>query len=339
MGKQTSPDVRELVLKYYKKGKTLREIGLMIDRSHNTVKHIIDNYKKFGNLQNRPKSGRPRKLNATQIRSIVRRVKQNPTESAVKISENISEHSGVNVSSSTIRRALHANGLRGRVPRSKPFISKINQQRRLNFAKKYQNEPNSFWNNVVFTDESKFEIFGKKTPTKIWRCKNSAFAQQNVISTVKHGGGSVMVWGCMAASGVGNLVFIESTMNKTDYLTILKDNLQPSVDKLGLDQTWVFQQDNDPKHTAKIVKEWLLYHTPKQLDHPAQSPDLNPIEHLWEHLDRQIRKRTITSKDSLKSVIMEEWQKISSDVTRNLVESMPRRLQAVINANGKQTKY
>ena len=159
------------------------------------------------------------------------------------------------------------------------------------------------------------------------------------MSTVKHGGGSVMVWGCMAANGVGNLVFIENTMNKTDYLNILKDNLAQSVEKLGLDRTWVFQQDNDPKHTAKIVKEWLLYHTPKQLDHPPQSPDLNPIEHLWEHLDQQIRKREITSKDSLKSAIMEEWLKISPEVTRKLVESMPRRLQAVIKANGNQTKY
>ena len=148
-----------------------------------------------------------------------------------------------------------------------------------------------------------------------------------------------MVWGCMAAGEVGNLVFIEGTMNKDDYLKILRDNLSPSVEKLGLDQSWVFQKDNDPKHTAKLVKEWLLYCTPKQLDHPPQSSDLNPIEHLWEHLDKQIRKRTITSQDMLRSVLVEEWEKISSEVTTNLVNSMPKRLHAVIKAKGKQTKY
>lgn len=339
MGKQTSLDTRELIIKFHNEGKTLREIGLTIGRCHNTVKKIIDKYKKFQKLENRPKCGRPRKLNEVQIRSIVRNVKKNPVESAVKISKEISESSGTTVSASTIRRALHANGIHGRVPRRKPLISKTNQKRRLDFANKYKNKDISFWNNIIFSDESKFEIFGKRKPAKIWRTKNSEFAEQNLVSTVKHGGGSVMVWGCMAAGGVGNLVFIETTMNKMEYLNILKENLKPSVEKLRLDRGWIFQQDNDPKHTSKIVKEWLLYHTPKQLDHPPQSPDLNPIEHLWEHLDREIRKKEIRSKDSLKSAILEEWQKISREVTENLVNSMPRRLQAVIQANGKQTKY
>lgn len=166
MGKQTSLHVRELVLKFHNEAKSLREIGAMVGRSHNTIKYVIEKYKKFSNLENRPKSGRPAKLNCTQIRSIVRKVKQIPTESAVRISENISECSGISVSASTVRRALHANGLYGRVPRKKPHISLINQRRRRDFAKKYENESNVFWSNVLFTDESKFEIFGGKKRLK-----------------------------------------------------------------------------------------------------------------------------------------------------------------------------
>ena len=84
------------------------------------------------------------------------------------------------------------------------------------------------------------------------------------------------------------------------------ENVKPNVQKLGLQQNWTFQQDNDPKHTSKIVQEWLLYITPKTLDYPPQSPDLNPIEHLWEHLDQKIRQRQISSKDDLKAVIQDE---------------------------------
>lgn len=243
------------------------------------------------------------------------------------------------MSACTVRRVLNDNGLHGRVPRKKPHISAINKKKRLDFGKKYENHDKSFWETILFTDESKFEIFASSRRGKIWRSKNSAFEEKNVTGTVKHGGGSVMVWGCMAASGVGNLVFIENTMNKEGYLAILKENLAPSVDKLMLPRSWIFQQDNDPKHTSRLVKEWLLYRTPKQLDHPPQSPDLNPIEHLWEHLDRQVRKRTISSRESLKTALLEEWEKITADTTSTLVESMPRRIEAVISANGSQTKY
>ena len=219
------------------------------------------------------------------------------------------------------------------------MISKKNQINLKKFTTKYVNKDSQFWNNILYSYESKFEIFGKRKPPKIWRTKNDEFNEKCVSNTIKHGGGSVMVWGCMSAAAVGNLVFIESTMNKEDYLQILRENIAPSVEKLALAQNWIFQHDNDPKHTSKLVKEWLLYRTPKTLDHPPQSPDLNPIEHLWEHLDRQIRKRTISSKTDLKKAITEEWYKITSDVTKKPVESMPRRLNAVLKAKGKQTKY
>lgn len=121
-------------------------------------------------------------------------------------------------------------------------------------------------NSVLFTDKSKFEIFGAKNRPKVWRKRNQALNEKNLLPTVKHGGGNVMVWGCTSSSGVGNLVFIESTMRKEDYLNILKQNLQQSVRKLRLPAQWTFQQDNDPKHTAHIVKAFLLENVPNQLN-------------------------------------------------------------------------
>ena len=184
MGKQTSLDVRKLVINFRKDGKFFREIASIIGRSHNTVKKIIDKQKKFGELEDRTRSGRPKRLSDAEMRSVVRAAKIDPTISAVKMSEEVSRTSGLNVSASTIRRALHANGLHGRVPRKKPHISTQNQKRRLQFAEKYKNKDKSFWNNVIFFDESTFEGFRKKKSTKIWRNKNQEFEQKNITSTV-----------------------------------------------------------------------------------------------------------------------------------------------------------
>ncbi|GFS51969.1 transposable element Tcb2 transposase [Trichonephila clavipes] len=110
----------------------------------------------------------------------------------------------------------------------------------------------------------------------------------------------------MAASGVGKLVFVDGIMHKMAHLNILQNNLKESADKLGLGSNFIFQQDNDPKHTAFV--------------------------NLWSHFERSVQKHQITSKEQLKSVLQDEWLNIALETTRHLVESMPRRLEAVISA-------
>ena len=163
----------------------------------------------------------------------------------------------------------------------------------------------------------KFEIFGSKKPSKIWRSVNKEFNDNCVAKTVKHGGGSIMVWECMAATEVGNLVFIETTMKKEDYISIIQENVTPSIEKLGLRGNWMVQQDNDPKHSSKIVKIWLLYRTPKVLDYSPQSPDLNPIELLWEFVDKKMRELNTSGKDDLKVALQYEWTKIPPEFTKS----------------------
>ena len=157
--------------------------------------------------------------------------------------------------------------------------------------------------------------------------------------TVKYGGASVSVWGCISAKGVGNLVFIDGIMDHKMYINILKDNLSSSAEKMGLNNDWIFVQNNDPKHSAWNTQMWILYNTPKNLNIPPQSPDINPIEHVWDYLEKKIRNRKISSKEDLKRALLEEWSTIPSSYTAKLVNSMQRRLQAIIRAKGSPTKY
>lgn len=131
-------------------------------------------------------------------------------------------------------------------------------------------------------------------------------------------------------------------MDAALYVQIMKKELLDSIKYYELDQEEViFQQDNDPKHTSKLAMDALEELNLNVLEWPSQSPDLNPIEHHWGHVARELKRRTglITNKDDL----WEELQKIlvepNRDLCRKLIGTMPRRIIDVIKAKGGYTKW
>ncbi|CDQ96643.1 unnamed protein product [Oncorhynchus mykiss] len=191
---------------------------------------------------------------------------------------------------------------------------------------------------IVLFGEMSSELFGHNDHRFVWRKKGEACKPKNNIPTVKHGCG-IMLWGCFAAGWTGALHKIDGIMRKENDVDILKQHLKTSVRKLKLGRKWVFQMDNDPKHTSKVVEKWLKDNKVKVLEWPSQSPDLHPIEHLWAELKKCVRARRPTSLTQLPQLCQEEWAKIHPTYCGKLVEGYPKRLTQVKQFKGNATKY
>ena len=145
--------------------------------------------------------------------------------------------------------------------------------------------------------------------------------------------------GCFSAAGTRRLVRIEGKMNGAKSREILDENLLQSTQDLRLGQRFIYQQDNDPKQTAKTMQEWLWDKSLNVLEWPIQSPDLNPIKHLWRDLKMAVQWHTPSNLTDLERICREEWEKLPKYRCSKIIASYPRRLKAVIAAKGASTKY
>ncbi|GFW11316.1 transposable element Tcb2 transposase [Trichonephila clavipes] len=161
-------------------------------------------------------------------RHIIREASKDPSVSAITLANDVASTSRVQICAQSVRNVLHEAHICGRSPRKKPLITERN---RLEFSKEYFNKPIDFWKNVIFSDESKFNIFKSDGRKLVWRKPCIAFHTKNVLPTVKHEGGSVMIWECMASKGVGNLDFNDGIMTARTYTDVLRDNLPQSAIK------------------------------------------------------------------------------------------------------------
>ena len=148
-----------------------------------------------------------------------------------------------------------------------------------------------------------------------------------------------MVWGCITPNGVGPLVRLEGKVNSAKYLQVIQDTIAPAFNTFKEQEPQaIFQQDNAPIHKGKKAMAGMVEAGIPLLPWPAYSPDLNPLENI---LERKIRAHYPLPKnqDELWALLQEEWRKISVEECRDLIGSLPKRLQECIRKHEWSTKY
>ncbi len=308
-------------------------IAKQLNRGKSSITGFLKRYKERDDYKRKNGSGRKRLTTDEEDKAIIRIAKKRRTVSAKKIKIDLN----LNVTEQTLRNRLHEQDFWSHLQLKKPYVSDVNRQKRLEFSRKHLNWSLSQWKRVIWSDESPFEI-RNQTRQRIWRSYNERYKPFALKPTVKHSA-KINVWGCFSFDGVGRIYHIKGILNAKAYRQILIRQMLPSAESLHSDGNYIFQQDNDPKHTSKLIQNYLRNKKIQVMEWPPYSPDLNPIENLWSILNDRLIDRNPSNKSELFNQIQEGWNDIPLKILHNLVKSMRDRCQAVIDANGYPTRY
>lgn len=317
----------------------MTEIGRILHLDRRTVARNLKIVQETGDFYyHAPRPGRPRLLTPRDLRHAEVALANGSARDATDLQRQLFP----DVSARTVRRRLCEIGLHGRVRRAKPYLSALHIKQRKKWAKEMADWSVEDWEPVLFSDESQFNLFGSDGRQWCRRRVGEEFLRRNVKQRVKHGGGSLMVWGCITSRGVGRLHRIKGNMDSKQYCSILEQSLLGTLQDYSIPRDhFIFQHDNDRKHTARLTKKWLHDHNITVLPWPSSSPDMNIIEHVWDELDRRVRRRNPLPRNlnELWAALQEEWYGLGKDFIAKLYHSLPDRVQALKEAQGGHTPY
>ncbi|KAL8357910.1 hypothetical protein RB598_002612 [Gaeumannomyces tritici] len=345
-----SPHKRTRIATEYELGTSRRNLAEKYDVPATSVYGIASRYRVQKSATSRPRPGRPPLLSDENVQRLIAKVKSQP----FILPDELLRQCNLSCSFRTVKRALHLHGFKRRPALRRPKLTAENALLRLEFARRFVDQPLRSWKKWVFSDESTIVRGGGDRTKHVW-CKDAERLEPKHVQPkekpTRHG---QMFWGAFGwhirstlYAMHGDPLSKKGGVSSRTVLECLQENL-PTVCSPGT----IFMQDNAPTHQAERVQDWLqawaAMHGVELVKWPPNSPDLNPIENLWSIVKAAICKRhpelgslskSERSRNLLIRAAVEAWEEIEEEVLESLVSSMHRRFQACIDANGWYTKY
>jgi transposase len=251
--KTTSVRICNKIISLLDSGLSSRQIKEQLGVSHMTVSRVRASTRP--DIQKR-RAGRPAKLTGADKRRVVRMITSGKADNPVQAANELKNTTEVEVRHYTVRRALKEAWLKAVVKKKKPRLLPRHIRQRLEFALRHQHWTIDDWKRVIWSDETKINRLGSDGREWAWRRPGDGLTARDVQGTAKFGGGSLMIWGCMTAQGVGYACRIDGRMDAETYTGILGNELMKTLEYYGMDvDRIIFQQDNDPKHTSHAACE------------------------------------------------------------------------------------
>ena len=331
--------MRFLAVGMFLAGMSKLQISNKLRVPRSTIIFWLKRFQDSGDVEEQKRCGRPRATSREADRQLICLCESNRFASSSMLLTDWGE----SVSARTARKRLNEQGLFSKKPVVRPWLSPSHVSTRLAWAMSRCHFRESQWSRIIFTDESRFQLHSVDGRIRVWRRADEQLQPDCVRFSLECGGGSVHVWGAISSNSRSDLIILRENVNGERYKRVLNDHLMPWASaSLGDPQVdWKFQDDNAPAHRARCVQEEKQRLGIRSISWPPRSPDLNPIEHVWNFLKWKMARRVprLNSIAQLATALKEEWSAIPQERIRSLIASMPNRVRSVITAKGGSTSY
>ncbi|GBN20327.1 Transposable element Tcb2 transposase [Araneus ventricosus] len=308
-------------------GRTQLKVSEELGIAQSVISRLWQRFQDDGNVSRCYSTGRPRVTTPNEDRYLAVTAKRNRRSTASDLSRQLSSATGTTVSRQTVYRRLGHIGLYARRPVRCVPLTATHCRLRLAWSREHALWTPQQWSCVMFSDESRFSLQSDSRRTFIWRAPGTRYHQENTIERHRYGGAGWLVWGGIILGSRTDLHVQNVTMTGHIYRdVILEQHVRLFRGAMGAE--FLFMDDNACPHRANIVDECLQSEDITRMDWPAYSPDLNPIEHVWDMLGQRIatRQPPPTCLPELRRALLDEWCNIPQDQIDNFILSMLRRL-------------
>ncbi|GFX66115.1 transposable element Tcb2 transposase [Trichonephila clavipes] len=261
-----------------------------------------------------------------------RSARRNRRQTAGEIARHTTQATGRPISRFIVARRLHGGGLFARRPVRCVPLTPAHRRRRSLWCREHRNWRDNEWGRVLFADESRFSLSSDSHRILIWRERGSRNHPSNIIERDRYGGRGVLVWGgIMLGTRTDLHIFNAGSVNGTRYCNeILLPYVRLFRGAMGLQ--FLFMDDNAPCHRTVAGEELLESEDIERMDWKARSPDLNPIEHVWDFLGRRLSARTLppVTIRELRLALQDEWAAMPQQLIDTLILSIGKRCETCL---------